>query len=52
MTTQPPTRRPIRVVSVNKPTPEQAQVMIRAAAVQIAALLGWAERQRQQEAAA
>ena len=36
--------RPIRVVSVNRPTPEQAQAMIRAAAPQIAALLDWAER--------
>lgn len=55
MTTQPPTRRSrrvIRVVTVNPPTPQQAQAMIRAAAPQIAALLDWAERQQQQEAAA
>lgn len=40
--------RRIRVVSVNRPTPEQAQAMIRAAAPQIAALLDWVERQQQQ----
>lgn len=44
--------RPIRVVSVNRPTPEQAQAMIRNAAPQIAALLDWAERQREKEKAA
>ena len=48
MTTRRP-RHPIRVVSVNRPTPEQAQAMIRAAAPQIAALLDWWERQKQQQ---
>jgi hypothetical protein len=42
-------RRPIRVVSVNRPTNEQAQAMIRNAAPQIAALLDWVERQQQQQ---
>jgi hypothetical protein len=56
MTTRRP-RHPIRVISVNRPTPDQAQAMIRAAAPQIAALLDWAERdssakQKQQEEAA
>lgn len=49
MTTRRRPRRPIRVVLVNPPTPEQAQAMIRAAAPQIAALLDWAERQKQQQ---
>jgi len=49
--------RRIRVVSVNRPTPDQAQAMIRNAAPQIAALLDWAERhsnakQKQHEEAA
>ena len=56
MTTRRP-RHPIRVVSVNRPTNEQAQAMIRAAAPQIVALLDWAERhsnakQKQHEEAA
>jgi hypothetical protein len=41
--------RRIRVVSVNRPTPQQAQAMIRNAAPQIAALLDWVERQQQQQ---
>jgi len=44
--------RPIRVISVNRPTPDQAQAMIRAAAPQIAALLDWAAKQKQEEEAA
>jgi len=43
--------RPIRVISASRPTPEQAQAMIRNAAPQIAALLDWAERQKQKETA-
>jgi len=44
--------RRIRVVSVNRPTPDQAQAMIRAAAAQIAALLDWAAKQKREEEAA
>lgn len=50
MTTRHHPRRPICVVSVNPPTPEQAQAMIRAAAPQIAALLAWAEDNAKQQA--
>lgn len=46
------TPRPIRVVSVNRPSPEQARAMIRAAAPQIAALLDWAAKQKREEEAA
>ena len=44
--------RRIRVVSVNRPTPEQAQAMIRNAAPQIAALLDWVAKQKREEEAA
>lgn len=44
--------RRIRVVSVNRPMPDQAQAMIRAAAPQIAALLDWAAKQKREEEAA
>jgi len=56
MTTRRRSHRSIRVNVVNRPTPEQAQAMIRNAAPQIAALLDWAKghsntKQKQQEAA-
>lgn len=51
MTTRRP-RHPIRVVSVNRPTNEQAQAMIRNAAPQIAALLDWVAKQKREEQAA